>query len=191
MPPMSHESCPSTRSTWLLTRKAIFLPLHLFPSAPTKGRAASLEGNYLRWTTWPFVTSFNQPSLKASSATHLTVQRWKKSRQNQANPMAFSFCWILAHTTWIRKTTMHWSLNWPSKPSRSLSTLWHNTPLLDLDLMQWPLWRKRLGQKALCNFLTTRGNALFTTRKSASLKDIWIKSKKNAIVCHGLSIMTR
>ena len=73
----SQESCPSTRSTWLLTRKAIFLPLHLFPSAPTKGRAASLEGNYLRWTTWQYVTSSSQPFSKDSSATHLTLQYWK------------------------------------------------------------------------------------------------------------------
>ena len=103
---MSHESCPSTRSTWLLTRKAIFLPLHLFPSAPIKGRAASLEGNYLRWTTWQFVTSFSQPSLKVNSVTHLTEQYWKRTPLNRANPMAFFFYWILTPIPWIKKTTI-------------------------------------------------------------------------------------
>ena len=46
----SHESCPSTQSTWLPTRKAIFLHRHLYLSVFTKGRAVYLEGKYLTWT---------------------------------------------------------------------------------------------------------------------------------------------
>ena len=91
----SPKSCPSTQSTWLLTRKAIFLPLHLFPSASTKGRASCLEENYLNLTTLQCVTSFSQPSLKDSSATRLTLQsldRTKESQQNQADGMVFCFC---------------------------------------------------------------------------------------------------
>ena len=42
MKTQSHELCRFTQSTWLLTRKGIFLLLHLFPFAPFKETTACL-----------------------------------------------------------------------------------------------------------------------------------------------------
>ena len=95
----SLESCPFTRSIWLLTRKGIFLLLLLFPSAPTRGTAAFLDMKHPSLTTWQSVTSSSQPSLKVSFATHLTLQSWR-NKPNQANPMDFSFLWTPTLINW-------------------------------------------------------------------------------------------
>ena len=117
------ESCPSTQSTWLLTRKAIFLLLLLFPSAPTRGSAAFLDRRYLRLATWQTVTSSRQQSSKVSFATHLTLQSLRRSQPNQANLMDFSFLWIPTH---IKHTMMLRTQRQDTNLSRCSSTHWHS-----------------------------------------------------------------
>ena len=174
----SHESCLSTQSTWLLTRKGMFLHQHLSPSAPTRGTAACLDRKDRSWKTWQSVTSSDQSSLKVSSATHLTLQSWVRKGQNQANQMDFSFCWT--------PTLINWTLPvQENNLSRSSSTHLHSTLHLDLDLMGWALWKEWQEQKASSNFLTTRRSALFTTERNARRKSTWIKFRGNAFVPHG------
>ena len=182
---MSWESCPSTQSTWLLTRKGIFLLLLLSPSAPTRGTTTFLDMKDPSLTTWQYVTSLGQPSLKVRVATHLTLQSWWRNQQNQAKLMDFSFCWI---PTLINKTTLkRMSRAWIKETNllNYTSIHLHNTLHLDLDLMEWVPWKEWPEQKAFSNFLTTRRNALFTTERNARLGSTWIKFRENATVLHG------
>ena len=182
----SRKSCPFTQSTWLLTRMGIFLLLHLFPSAPTRGTVACLDMRDLSLITWRFVTSFRPPFLKVSYATHLTLPIWWRKQQNQENPMDFSFCWT---KTLINYMLLIMILRVPIQEkslSRCPSTHLRNTLHMDLDLMGWALWRKWQEQNALINFLTTRRNALFTTKRNVRPRTTWIKFWESAIAFHGL-----
>ena len=185
---MSWESCPSTQSTWLLTRKAIFLPLHSYPSASTKGRVVSLELNSPSWTIWQSVTNFIQPSLKVSSVTHLTLKSSLEEniQQNQANPMPFSFCWILILINLVPHVRMLMPQTRVTKASRSSSTHSPNTPHLDQDHMEWALWRKWQEHQVLSTFLTTRRSARSTTGKSVRQRNTWSRFEMCADVFDGL-----
>ena len=169
----SQESCPSTQSIWFLTRKAICLLLLLSPSALTRGTTTFLDMKDPSLTTWQYVTSLGQPSLKVRVATHLTLQSWWRNQQNQAKLMDFSFCWI---PTLINKTTLkRMSRAWIKETNllNYTSIHLHNTLHLDLDLMEWVPWKEWPEQKAFSNFLTTRRSALSTTERNARLGSTW------------------
>ena len=186
---MFHQHCPSSLSTWLQTRKAIFLPLLLSPSASTKGTL--LESHSLRWITSQFVTYLSQPSSKVSFATHLTLQSWSGIQQSQANLMAFSSCWTPNLMNWPKRTGIPRDQKLVAKNSRCSSIHLLNTPASDLDLMQWTAWRRWLERKASSNFQTGRRNAWFTTGKNARLRNTWGKFRRSANAFLGLYKMIR
>ena len=186
----SQESCPFTQSTWRLTRKEIFLRLHLSPSASTRRTVAFWDKQDLRLTTQQFVTSFNQSTLKVNFVTHLILQRQGRSHQNQASQMDFSFCWIPS-----RMNSNPLQIVQVTQGLVNLSNFTpihlHNMLHMDLGLMGWVFWRKWQEQKALSNFLTTRRNALFTTERNARLRITWIKFRRSVTVLLGLYRLTR
>ena len=186
-----HKSCLSTQSTWLQTRKAICLLLHLSPSAPTRETATCWDMQDLNLRMWQSVTSFDQPSWKASFATHWILQNLWRNRQNLNKKMDFFFYWTPNLTNW---TPLIWMWRPPRGEkilSRFSSRHLLSTQHLDMDLMGWVPWRAWPEQKALSNFLTTRRNAVFTTERNARLRRTWIKFRESANVFPGLFRLVR
>ena len=179
------QICPSTQSTWLLTRKGICLLLHLSLSARTRGTVACWDRKDQSLMIWRSATSLSQSSLRASLATPLTLQSWGRKQPNQANQMGFSCCWTPTLINHMSLRRMARAPRQESNISRSSSTHLHNTLHLDLDLMGWALWREWLGQQTLSNFRTTRRSASFTTERNARLGSTWIKFRGSAVVFHG------
>ena len=79
----SHESCPSTRSTWLLTRTATFLLPLLFPSALTKE-------TLVHWDVRPLFFTMIQVkglSLLSLRVSFVTLLMWPSTQRSQP-------CWV-------------------------------------------------------------------------------------------------
>ena len=73
-----------------------------------------------------------------------------------------------------------------SKTLGSTSTRLPPSLHMDLEHLQWVLWRVWLGQQALWSSLTIRENVSFTTERNARLIDSSVKSRPTVAVYHGL-----
>ena len=83
------RNSPYIRFTWLQMMMATFPHLHLSPSAPTRGDL--LEKKDLNSGTLQCVTSLSQQYLRVSFVTHLTLQKWTRTKPEQEEQVG-CFC---------------------------------------------------------------------------------------------------